>query len=241
MKIDTYYSPKIGNSADEYEDAFAINPGRGKIAVADGASDSIFSGLWARSLVNSYVDSDLSVSQDDFIEKLVSTARVKWHTDIQWDKLRLFVRNKALGGSFSTLILAESVTGSSFNRVKVLSVGDSCILMKNDDSLHSFPLESYEDFNISPKLIWSGYGSPFSTEYKWSRPAYKVQEFDLESGDTVVIATDAVSKWLLQYFPQSWDELEIHHSDLRAYLTGEVTEKRMRNDDLTLVRLTIDS
>ncbi len=239
MKIETYYSPKIGNSETEYEDAFAINPGKGKIAVADGASDSIFSGLWARSLVNSYVNSDLSITSDDFIENLVSSARVRWHTDIEWDSLRLFVKNKALGGSYSTLILVESMEGNSFSKVRVLSVGDSCILLERNGSLLSFPLSDYEQFNISPKLVWSGYGSPFSTEYKWNKPVFSTEDLEPGQDSTVIVATDAVSKWLLQYYPDSWNGVMEHTNDLREYLTEQVKGRKMRNDDLTLVKVII--
>lgn len=241
MKIDTYYSPKIGNKPEEYEDAFAVNPGRGKLAVADGASDSIFSGLWARSLVKSYVESNLSITNDDFVERLVSAAREKWHTDIEWDTLRLFVKNKAINGSFSTMILTESIGNNSFDRVRVLSVGDSCILMNRNESAASFPLEDYRDFNISPELVWSGYGSPFSKEYKWKRPPFQTRDFIIEPGETVLMATDAVSKWILQYFPDSWDKVTSAETDLKVLFEEEVREGRMRNDDLTLLKIVTDS
>lgn len=241
MKIDTFFSQKIGNTPNEYEDAFAINPGRGKLAVADGASDSIFSGLWARSLVNSYVESDLSITSESFVEDLVSAARIKWHTDIEWDKLRLFVKNKAINGSFSTMLLVESLDDHTFNKIRVLSVGDSCILFKNGGTLSSFPLSRHEDFNITPKLVWSGYGSPFSREYRWQKPPFQTVDYEIESGDTIVIATDAVSKWLLQFYPDSWGEITDGNKDLKEMFQSEVKDGRMRNDDLTLVKVTIDS
>ncbi len=241
MKIDTYFSPKLGNKTEEYEDAFAINPGRGKLAVADGASDSIFSGLWARSLVNSYVESDLSITTDDFMENLVSAARAKWHTDIEWDKLKLFVKNKAINGSFSTLLLVESLGDRTFRKVRVLSVGDSCILLENGGSISSFPLEKHEDFNITPKLVWSGYGSPFSREYRWEKPPFLTAEYEIAESDTMIIATDAVSKWLLQFYPSSWEKVSDGTSNLRQMFESEVKEGRMRNDDLTLVKVVIDS
>lgn len=241
MKIDTYYSQKIGNKPEEYEDAFAVNPGRGKIAVADGASDSIFSGLWARSLVKSYVESDLTITDVEFVEKLVSAARAKWHNDIEWDSLRLFVKNKAINGSFSTMILAESISDTEFTKVRVLGVGDSCIILNRKDSACSFPLESHEDFNITPELVWSGYGSPFSKEYRWNRPPFQLRDFVIDPGETVLMATDALSKWILQYFPESWEKVTSQDIDLRTLFENQVKEGRMRNDDLTLLKIITDS
>lgn len=241
MKLETYFSQKLGNSPEEYEDAFAFNPGRGKIAVADGASDSIFSGLWARSLVNSYVNSSLSITDDNFMENLVSSSRKKWHMDIKWDDLKLFVRNKAINGSFSTLILVESLEDIEFNKIRVLSVGDSCILFRKDDGVESFPLKTHEEFNITPKLVWSGYGSPFSGEYKWESPPFLSEDFDVEAGTTAFIATDAVSKWILQFYPKSWDKITDHETDLREMFEKQVRAGKMRNDDLTLIQVTTDS
>ena len=40
--------PKRGHSPEEYEDALAGDPRSGRFAVADGASESSFAGLWAR-------------------------------------------------------------------------------------------------------------------------------------------------------------------------------------------------
>ena len=47
--------PKRGHSADEFEDAFAFDPAAGRYAVADGASESSFAGLWARLLVEGFI------------------------------------------------------------------------------------------------------------------------------------------------------------------------------------------
>ena len=57
------WAPKAGNRSDEYEDAFwpqrTINrtvnrSGLFRLAVADGATETSFAGLWARRLVRAY-------------------------------------------------------------------------------------------------------------------------------------------------------------------------------------------
>ena len=47
--------PKEGHSAAEFEDACAWDARRGVFAVADGAGDSAYAGLWARLLVEQFV------------------------------------------------------------------------------------------------------------------------------------------------------------------------------------------
>ena len=46
----TFWLPRRGNSPDEYEDAFAVDDASGRYAVADGATEGCFTGLWARLL-----------------------------------------------------------------------------------------------------------------------------------------------------------------------------------------------
>ena len=46
----TFWLPRRGNSPDEYEDAFAVEDASGRYAVADGATEGCFTGLWARLL-----------------------------------------------------------------------------------------------------------------------------------------------------------------------------------------------
>lgn len=236
MIVKAFSSPKLGNSSAETEDAYAFNTERGKVAVADGASDSIFSGLWARALVSSYVNSDLSLKQSNFMDLLINAARMKWHSEIEWDALRLFIKNKAVAGSYSTIIFLESLDGPAFRHARALSVGDSCLLIKRKEVLISFPIVRHEDFNISPKLVWSGYGAPFKGDYRWNLPEFLMKDFYILPDDSVIVATDAVSKWIIQYFPESWD-IVTSDQDLKEVFTKEVRERRMRNDDLTFLRV----
>ena len=58
--VEGFWLPKAGNTEDEYEDALSPKKTQGKLerkfprfAVADGATESSFSGLWAQLLVDS--------------------------------------------------------------------------------------------------------------------------------------------------------------------------------------------
>ncbi len=236
IRVREFTAPKLGNKPEENEDYLLFDSGRMKFAVADGASDSIFSGVWARALVESYVQSNLSLFDDGaFIEQLVRTARDRWYEEIKWDQLKLFVKNKAINGSFSTFTALEGRDSGDAIEFRVVSVGDSCFLRNDNGALDSFPLSRPEDFNISPKLIWSGYGSPFSKEFKWRKPDFKSMSFTSASVD-FVLATDSVSKWIIEYYPESWDHI-IDGNTLELF-SGEISMKKMRNDDLTFLHIT---
>src|ERR671936_93299 len=50
-----FHLPKRGERAEDYEDASAADPVRGRFAIADGAAGSSFSALWAKLLVEEFV------------------------------------------------------------------------------------------------------------------------------------------------------------------------------------------
>jgi len=61
--IKVFCCPKLGNSLEEYEDAWAHRQTRTpvgiRVAVTDGATESSFAKLWAVLLAESYVRSEL--------------------------------------------------------------------------------------------------------------------------------------------------------------------------------------
>jgi len=59
FSVEAFSCQKAGNARSEYEDAWAIrgsdSPTRCRVAIADGATESSFSALWAALLVESFV------------------------------------------------------------------------------------------------------------------------------------------------------------------------------------------
>ena len=49
------HTGKAGNAEADYEDAGAGDVRRGRFAIADGASEASFAGLWAKLLVEQFV------------------------------------------------------------------------------------------------------------------------------------------------------------------------------------------
>src|SRR5437762_14162270 len=88
-----FCEPKRGHGPQEYEDAFAGNLALGRFAVADGATESAYAGLWARMLVNEFVatasaepaswDSWLPALQVQW-ENTVGGAAEPWCAWLQW-------------------------------------------------------------------------------------------------------------------------------------------------------------
>src|SRR5579872_5829734 len=101
------WMPKAGSSTEECDDAFCpehevegINCRR--FAVADGATETSFSGIWARQLVRSYCHGDMDTPE------LRATAfrllQEKWWKIVRRKRLAWFAEEKLQLGTFSSLL-----------------------------------------------------------------------------------------------------------------------------------------
>src|SRR5947209_12527909 len=61
-EVRALWAPKAGNTDDEWEDAFAVDEARGRVSVADGASQGIFCRLWAGILTAGVVEAGPDLS-----------------------------------------------------------------------------------------------------------------------------------------------------------------------------------
>ncbi|MEM0156201.1 MAG: protein phosphatase 2C domain-containing protein [Thermoplasmataceae archaeon] len=236
------HRPKLGNDEREYEDAFYFSGDRNRYAIADGASDSVFSGIWARNLVKTFVNQETRVAEitEDTLHSLISSSRDSWYRDINWDQLSLFVKNKAVKGSFSTFLGMDAFRIESKYRIDVVAVGDSCIFFHHDSVLKSFPIDDPSKFGNTPNLLWSGYGAPFTGEFRWKKPKFSTFSFDLSPGDSIILATDALAKWMLENSETAWDSL-MDCGDYLEFFDDLRRKREMRNDDITMAMITLDS
>ncbi|MDS0257221.1 hypothetical protein ApAK_05985 [Thermoplasmatales archaeon AK] len=168
MKIASFSMSKLGNRESDYEDSLSYDIDRMKFAVADGASDSIFSDVWAECLTETFVNGpyDLFWEPDrNLMMKMAVEAREKWYRRIKWTSLPWFIRNKSVNGSYATLLLAQfRETSTNFLLVRAMAVGDSCIFkVANGGIIWSFPIKNVRELGTSPPLVWSGKGYPVSS------------------------------------------------------------------------------
>jgi hypothetical protein len=98
-------------------------------------------------------------------------------------------------GSYSTLAtLRFTQVDEHSAQATLLTVGDSCLLLASNaqQSAYSFPLEQAAQFERDPICLPS-------LPRVFSRAFHRclMQELTLHDGDCVVLATDAVAKWLV--------------------------------------------
>src|SRR5947207_13780422 len=103
--IKTFCCPKLGNSLEEYEDAWAHRPTRTpagiRVAVADGATESSFAKFWAVLLAESYVRSELAGAE---VFARLQPARRLWRRRLAGRPTPWFATGKAEQGVFAALL-----------------------------------------------------------------------------------------------------------------------------------------
>jgi hypothetical protein len=243
FSIEAFSCQKAGNARAEYEDAWAIrgsdSPTRCRVAVADGATESSFSALWAALLVESFVRG--RSHGPDFFVRLGAIRRL-WRRKIRTRPLPWYAAEKARRGAYAAFV------GASLNAVnrgwRAVAIGDCCLLhvrgVPPDVKLaHAFPLTRSEEFGSSPFLVGSMEKSDDDPI-----PHVRVTEGVLEGDDTLYFASDALAAWLLRRAEKgepAWEAigpLGIQKQADFETLVAQAREEGTRNDDMTLVRLT---
>src|SRR5947199_8168020 len=122
--IKVFCCPKLGNSLEEYEDAWAHRQTRTgiRVAVADGATESSFAKFWAVLLAESYVRSELAGAE--FFERL-KPARRLWRRRLAGRPLPWFASEKAEQGAFAAFL--GVALDAQRNRCTALAGGELCL------------------------------------------------------------------------------------------------------------------
>lgn len=234
--------PKNGSSEAEYEDASSIGNNRLRFAVADGATETSFSGAWAKQLVRAFTGGKLSIPIA--LEEL-TPLQARWQKIAHRHPLPWYAEEKANSGAFAAFVGVEfsqehSATGTQ-KVWQATAAGDSCLVQVRGNEIHkAFPLADSASFGNRPNLLSS---SPSSNGHS---------ELVMQSSgswgceDAFFLMTDALACWFFKECEQGnkpWILLrdldtqdgvpfEKFVADLRA-------DGRMKNDDVTLLRIDI--
>jgi hypothetical protein len=228
--------PKDGHTEDECEDAWAADPAAGRFAVADGASESAFAGLWARLLAEGF----LSASRPRDLPGWLSDVRRRWSAEVMDLELPWYAEIKRQEGAFATFlglhVPPEEAAPSC--RWHALAIGDSCLVrVRKDRRVRAFPLRGSSDFGNQPLLLGS-WPSPV--------PSFRRCSGTLRPGDRLLLMTDALAQWFLNSHEQGeqpWEAVAMLLSADRpeaafADWVGELRkEGALHNDDVTLLSL----
>jgi hypothetical protein len=247
---------KAGNQEGECDDRVQVSKylERGKrvfrFAIADGATESAFSGLWAQALSEAYVQANRHKPMSPVdLENLVNQKARYWATEVWSRPLPWFAQEKVQKGAFSTLLglyLEEQQNVSEDGFWNALGIGDSCLFQVRADRLiTSFPIEQAEEFGYHPNLIST---NPSSNNILWEQKERLVKQGNWQSGDRFLLMTDALAQWFLDEVEAGrspWlNELAEYQFETPHQFQSWIDELRdnrlIRNDDVSLLMIRVE-
>ena len=188
---------KSEHDEDTCEDAIGANTAQGLFAVADGAGTTLFSDAWAGFMVQHFLQVPLMsddpfevewwirLAQEQFKNEFAGVANLPWNAQ---QKLQA-------QGSYTTLAtLRISACDGTRAQADLLVFGDSCVFVSRSEmeDIVSFPLTRVAEFDQAPICLPSKPGA-FNRNFHRCH----VASLELAPSDVVVIATDAVSRWII--------------------------------------------
>jgi hypothetical protein len=235
LRCRSFRLPRRGHRLEECEDACAAAAERGRFAVADGAGESAYSGLWARLLAEEFVrGGEAQAAWPGWIAPL----QKRWADAVRLppgaEPLPWYLEERYNQGAFATFLGAVVDEGGW----QALAVGDSCLFhVRLGEMQKAFPLTHSSQFGNSPWLV----GSRTSTDEVPLRQGLQAAG-DWQPGDRLWLMTDALARWFLhaaEAGEQPWRMLEelLGQTDDRfaEWVHQLRASRQLRNDDTTLV------
>ena len=186
-----FWLPRRGNSPAEYEDACAANDAAGRYAVADGASEGCFTDLWARLLVEDFVDRADCLAGEWPVS--LSEAQGQWDTDVRSREIAWHTEPWVQQGAYAAFLgislmvetktepmreqRAEDVKGADTNSCEApegvfrqieyihfsaVAVGDTCLFHTRDRACYAHFRWNAPSSSTTPRISWG-------RECPWSR------------------------------------------------------------------------
>ena len=244
------WAPKGGGLDSEYEDAFwprAAMEARGtscRFAVADGATEASYSGIWAKQLVRYYCkDSSNAPFDGDSFRRL----QQRWFTIARRRPLPWYAEQKVRLGAFAAILGLTLHDGAylegSGGNWQAVAIGDSCLVqVRGEEVLARFPLPDSAAFSNRPYLLSSNpahnsrvVGYLHKMEGTW------------QPGDAFYLMTDALAYWFMRESEEGrtpWRILRDFDTrdevkPFREWVESLRAQGAMRNDDVTLLRVDI--
>jgi len=233
--------PKEGHLLSECEDVIGVNALTQRFAIADGATEAFDAQSWARRLARQWVRLDRGALVPDDFRSWVAAEGRSLHDS--WKNLQLswYAEEKARTGSFAAFVGVQLEVELATPRWQAIALGDACLLhCRAGRILSALPLANHESFNASPLLVPS-----LGLLQDAGLRNIVVDSGVLESGDVLLLLSDAVAAWYLRLAESGdrarccFEELLMadREDELEQLFSKERRTGRIKNDDIAVLRI----
>ncbi|MCG8918134.1 protein phosphatase 2C domain-containing protein [Actinokineospora sp. PR83] len=189
LRLAVRTAAKRDNRPEENEDSAGGRADSGRFAVSDGASTTARADVWSELLTDAFINGDDPLAPD-----VLGALRQQWWERVATPGLAWHAREKLHRGSAATF-LGVRVDADGY---LVTAVGDSCLLHISDGRLVlAAPLDDWTEFSRFAELVHTTPDTPVPPEHVRSASG------PLSDGDILLLATDAVAKYLLRHHAET--------------------------------------
>lgn len=253
LKTKSFITHKKSETLDDCQDAWgaicSLNQEQNieRYAVADGATQSFYPKQWAELLVTNFCEKIKATLAPENLEKWVCPSQKEWHERVEkrvkeQNKYYLTNRFNREESAVSTFIGLE--IDKSNEEWKALIIGDSCLFHRSDTGFKSYLIENSIDFTNRPDALAS-----FPKDNPIGSPPEFIAD-KAKSGDTFILATDALAKWIVQHkeagkLAEVLTQLNGLETDEQFYQfvneARQDVEITLNNDDITLMLISVET
>ena len=243
MNVETSFSlPKRNEKTNQ--DAIAISPDERVFAIADGVSQSPFSQIWSKKVVNKFIKKPLDISDlnEQKIKDWLADIRKEWGSEIDQGKASELILDiaKKEGGSTTFLGMIIKKKKKKRQKLQLFGIGDTnMFLVKKNEitgklDMMGWPVTSVESFTDRTNALFSLdntlQGIP------------ELKEFNVKRGDIVILATDALAKWILKSAnlgQRPWSKILKNKNDIANFIDKLRYTNKIDDDDTTCIIIRI--
>lgn len=194
----------IVKSGDEIcQDKLCYNLDNGHFAIADGVGSSLYPEYWAELLTTHFCSDSGEIATlldadnwDSWLEPIRGlwleqvTSRISSLDKNQWSLRNRFVTKEPAASTFVGIVFREEDKSLQW---KTIIIGDSCFFHIRDNKILTVEAKKTSlEFDNFPDTFRS-----YAHQQK-ERPSY--YNGTARSGDVFILATDALSKWILKHY-----------------------------------------
>ena len=212
----------------------------GRYALADGATESCFAGLWAKLLVEGFVHQ--GAGERRAMAEVASGRQAQWDANVRGRTLPWYAEPGVRQGAFAAFLGIVLARPSPASREwQAVAVGDTCLLhTRGRTLLRAFPIGHSRQFNNAPNLV----GARMTPERVLEMESLWIEGRG-KPGDRLWAMTDALASWYLAEHEAGgnpWSHLESLLSSpdgqqFAEWIEGLRDAGRLRNDDVTLLAI----
>lgn len=237
LRVNRFLLHKADAQPGECEDAVGVDATAGRFAVVDGATEGFDSRRWARYLAHGWIRAGACdvMTAEETVRRLGGRLQARH----QIDSLPWYLQERAHQGAFAAFIGLSVQPPGTWD---ALALGDACLFQEGRSHFLAFPLTQPEDFRGRPLLVPSRIDQhPHLVRHVRRNRGLAIP------GDCFLLMSDAIACWYLAHARREGDlHGRLHQlmrddrrSDLEGLVTGERAAKRLRNDDVAMLRIEV--